>query len=110
LVRKIAAPKEAYQCEKCGNTYPVMEEALRCESSPVTPFEYEIGDTVSFGMVIRGAHSPIVLKGMVERRWINGLSRDDDKPTHGNVYKVRTVGTNKGLIACRFEDDIIGKV
>ena len=109
MVRKVAEPREAYQCEKCGHIYPVMEDAIRCESNPVTPFKYEIGDIVRFEVIHRLRHSPSILEGVVERRWISGLPRDDE-PAHGNVYKLRTIGKGRGLIACRFEDQITQKV
>jgi len=111
LVKEIVEPREGFQCEKCGNTYQTLDEARRCESNPISPFKYEIGDTVKF---ISGSehyyHSLSIPTGVIEERWIHGLPRKDE-PAHANVYKLRIIaGKGKGLIARQFEDEIIEKV
>ena len=111
LVKKVVEPKEGYQCEKCGNTYPTSEEALQCESNPISPYKYEVGDVVKFVSASDYyIHSVSIPTAVIEERWIHGLSRKDE-PTHGNVYKLRIIaGKGKGLIARLFEDEIIEKV
>ncbi|MFQ5999736.1 MAG: hypothetical protein ACE5J6_03055 [Candidatus Bathyarchaeia archaeon] len=111
LVKETAKPKEGYQCEKCGNAYSTLEEARQCESNPISPFKYEIGDVVKFiSASDHYIHSLSIPTGVIKERWIHGLPRKDE-PAHGNVYKVRIIaGKGKGLIARRFEDEIIEKV
>jgi len=98
-----------YKCGKCGNVYSTKEEALECESHPVTPFKYEIGDTVLFEFESKFSHKRYTIRAVVAERWIRGLSQDD-KPAHGNVYKLRIIEKDKGLIAVRPEDQIIAKI
>jgi len=111
LVKKVVEPKEGYQCEKCGNTYPTKEEAHQCESKPISPYKYEIGDVVKFiSASDYYIHSVSIPTGVIKERWIHGLPREDE-PAHGNVYKLVIIaGKGKGLIARRFEDDIVEKV
>jgi len=109
LVKKVPSSIETFQCEKCGNTYSSMEEALRCESNPISPFKYQIGDTVIFEFKSRLTGKILLIAGIIEDRWIHGLSKKGE-PAHGNVYKIRIIKEGAGLIACRFEDQIIRKV
>lgn len=111
LVKEMVEPKEGYQCEKCGNIYPTLEKALQCENNAISPFKYEIGDIVKFiSASDHYLHSLSIPTGVVKERWIHGLPRKDES-AHGNVYKLRIIaGKGKGLIARRFEDEIIGKV
>jgi len=111
LVKRVVKPKEGYQCEKCGSTYPTKEEALKCESSPTSPFKYEIGDVVKFISASEHyIHSLSIPTGVIKERWTHGLPRKDE-PAHGNVYKLGIIaGKGKGLIARLFEDEIIEKV
>jgi hypothetical protein len=110
LVKKMVEPKESYKCEKCGTVYQTSEEAVKCESNPISPFKYEIGDAVRFVSVAEHyIHSVSIPTGVIEERWINGLPRKDE-PAHGNVYKLRIIaGKGKGLTTRLFEDDVIGK-
>lgn len=109
MVKKIAERTEPYQCEKCGHTYPTLEKALQCESYPVAPFKYEIGNTVVYEFQSHLTHKKFTARGIVESRWIHGLS-EKGEPSHGNIYKLRVADGASGLITCRFERDIIRKV
>jgi len=114
LVKTVAGKTEFYQCEKCGHTYPAMEKALLCESNPVTPFQYKIGDMVLYEKQYQSYHAGSWHDGstdraVVEDRWIHGLS-EKGEPAHGNMYKLRPVGEGKGLIITRFEDQILRKM
>ncbi|WXG46874.1 MAG: hypothetical protein WED05_09490 [Candidatus Atabeyarchaeum deiterrae] len=99
---------DVYRCVKCGNTYPTREQAHLCENSPISPFKYEIGDTVISGFQSHITNKKITLNGKVEERWIQGLSKKGESP-HRNMYKLRVVSSEKGLIAIRYEEQIIGK-
>jgi hypothetical protein len=109
MVKKLAEQVELYQCEKCGHMYPTLEKALKCENSPVAPFKYEIGDMVLFQFKSHITGKRFVFRGIVESRWISGFSEKDDS-AHRNVYKIRVVEDGKGLIACRYENEILRKV
>jgi hypothetical protein len=109
MVKKLAEQTELYQCEKCGSTYSTLEKALQCESNPVTPFKYEIGDMVLFEFKSHMTGKRFAFRGIVESRWIHGLS-EKNEPTHKNMYKLRVVEDGKGLIACRYENEILRRV
>jgi hypothetical protein len=107
---------KAYQCEGCGNVYPTVEKAVQCESEPISPFKYEVGDIVLIElkpMLPRTRHvlafsGSSVVRGVVKGRWISGFS-ERDKMAHRNMYKVHVLEKFEGVIACRSEDQIIGK-
>jgi hypothetical protein len=85
-----------------------MEQARLCANSPISPFKYEIGDTVVSGFQSHITNKKITLNGKVEDRWIEGLSKKGEPP-HRNMYKLRVVSSEKGLVVIRSEDQIIGK-
>jgi len=125
LVRKVVEPKEGYQCEKCGNTYPTSEEALQCESNPISPYKYEINAMVQFEFPLlyvppiggEFKRKVFILRGIVRKRRIRGLPETDQSihrfyrfPTHANVYLIRIIDKERGLIVLQTEDKILRKI
>lgn len=108
LVKK-TGPTEAYQCEKCGNAYTTREKALLCESNPVSPFKYEMDDVVLFNFESRLTRKRFTIRGVVTERRIHGLSKGK-KPTHTNLYKLKILDQEKGLVVFKTEDEILRKI
>jgi hypothetical protein len=113
-VKKIT--DKAYQCEKCGTTYLTAEHAAQCESNPISPFKYKVGEIVLIELkpkMPRTKHAMAVgggsvLRSVVKERWVSGLS-EKDKTAHKNMYKLHIIERYEGIVACRSEDEIFGK-
>ncbi|MFQ5999735.1 MAG: hypothetical protein ACE5J6_03050 [Candidatus Bathyarchaeia archaeon] len=125
LVKEIVEPKEGYQCEKCGNAYSTLEEARQCESNPISPFKYEINDMVQFEFPLlyvppiagQFKRRVFILRGIVRTRRVRGLPEADQLihrfyrfPTHANVYLIRIIDKERGLIVLQTEDKILRKI
>jgi hypothetical protein len=116
--------KESYKCEKCGTVYQTSEEAVKCESNPISPFKYEINDTIQFefpllyvppvgGQFMRRV---FILRGFVKNRLLRGLPETDPMhrfygfPAHANVYLIRILDKERGLVVFQTEDKILRKI
>jgi len=125
LVKKVAKPKEGYQCEKCGSTYPTKEEAFKCESSAISPFKYEINDMVQFEFPLlyvppiggQFRRRVFILRGNIRERRIRGIPETDRSihrfyrfPTHANAYLIKIFDKERGLIVFQTEDKILRKI
>jgi len=125
LVKKVVEPEEAYRCEKCGNAYPTLEEAVQCESNSISPFKYEINDIVQFDFPLlyvppiegQFKRRVFILRGIVRKRRIHGVPQIDQSihrfytfPTHANVYLIRIIDKDRGLIVLQTEDKILRKI
>ncbi|MEM3704150.1 MAG: hypothetical protein QXX79_07035 [Candidatus Bathyarchaeia archaeon] len=105
----IEGNKELYKCQKCGHLYAEKEKAVICESAQLTPFKYQIGDVVQFRFKSHITLKELTFRGIVEERWVQGLSEKNGS-AHKNMYKIKIIDEERGLIACKPEEEILRKV
>ena len=79
-----------YICEKCGERYAEMETALFCENHPISPFLYQIGETVLYKDSIDSTREKT---GIIEERIIEGLPERGKYKSHSNTYNVKVLNS-----------------